>query len=124
MQTNLLIKQIAKEVQYSVILTDFIMTMYVLWLIITNTSHWLPGILFGFTPYGVWLLHRANKLFHLCLIHRLMLIHSFIIYICCVYQAYFGFGIMLYPMRWCMFLLGLSVILALIVQQVKNNIKR
>ena len=113
---GLLIKKIAKEVQYSVILTDLIMTVYVLWLILTNTSHWLPGILFGLTPYGTWLLLRANRLFHLCKIHRLMLIHSFIIYGCCVYQAYFGFGDFLYPARWVMFVSGLGLFIHLVIQ--------
>lgn len=41
-----LLKNIGKEVQYSAIDTDIVMTIYVLWLIITNTAHWLPGVLF------------------------------------------------------------------------------
>lgn len=111
----LLIKKIEKEVKYSVVITDLIMTIYVLWLIITSTSHWLPGILFGLTPYGTWLLFRANRLFHLCILHRLMLVHSFIVYGCCVYQAYFGFGELLYPARWIMFSSGFLLFLQLVI---------
>lgn len=121
--TLTLLKEIGKEVQYSVILTDIILTVYVLWLIITNTAHWLPGVLFSWTPIGAWLLLRANKLFHLCIIHRMMLIHSFLVYCCCVYQAKFGFGIMLYPMRWIMFILGVSLIIQLIIQQIHKKFK-
>lgn len=112
-----LLKRIAKEVQYSVIITDIIMTIYVLWLIITNRSDWLPGLLFSWTPIGSWLLFRANKLFHLCLTHKLMLIHSSLIYFCCIYQAYIGFGLILYPMRWLMFVSGIILMIRLIIQQ-------
>lgn len=115
-----ILKSISKEIQYSVIITDIILTLYVLWLIITNTAYWLPGVLFGLTPYGTWLLLKANKVFHLCLTHKLMLIHGFLIYVCCIYQAYFGFGILLYPMRSIMFILGLLLFIKLMVQQVKK----
>lgn len=115
-----LLKEISKEVKYSVVLTDVILTLYVLWLIITNTSHWLPGVLFSWTPIGTWLLLRANKLFQLCLIHRLMIFHSFIVYLCCVYQVQYGFGILLYPMRWLMFLSGLFLIIGVIIQFIRK----
>lgn len=104
---NSLIKQIGREVQLSVVATDIVMTIYVLWLIVTDTAHWLPGVLFSWTPIGTFLLLRANKLFHLCIIHKLIIIHSTLVYMCCVYQAYFGFGCILYPMRWLMFISGL-----------------
>lgn len=110
-----LLKKIGKEVQYNVIITDIIMTIYVLWLIVTNTVHWLPGVLFSWTPIGAWLLLRANKLFHLCCIHRMMLVHSFLVYMCCVYQAQFGFGNILYPMKWLMFISGVLLIVQLII---------
>ena len=61
------------------------MTLYVLWLIITNDSSWIPGILFGFTPFGAWMLLEANRLFGFCLTHRLMIYHIFLVYMCCVY---------------------------------------
>lgn len=116
-----LLKSIENEIKYSVIITDIIMTIYVLWLILTNTSHWLPGILFGLTPYGTWLLLKANKLFHLCMTHKLMLIHSFMIYLCCIYQAQFGFGILLYPMRWVIFTIGFLLIIQLIYKKRECN---
>lgn len=121
---NTLIKKIGKEVQYSVVLTDIILTTYVLWLIVTNTSHWLPGVLFSWTPAGAWLLLRANRLFNFCILHKLMIFHSFAVYCCCVFQSQFGFGIMLYPMRWLMLILGLGLIIQLIIQQlwIKNGI--
>ena len=58
--TYSLIKKIGREVKCSVILTDVIMTLYVLWLIITNTAHWLPGVLFSWTPLGTLMLFRAK----------------------------------------------------------------
>lgn len=118
-----LLRRIGKEVQYSVIGTDVVMTIYVLWLIITNTAHWIPGVLFSWTPIGAWLLLRANRLFHLCVLHKLMLIHSFLVYCCCVYQAQFGFGILLYPMRWLMFISGVLLIIQLIFKQVIIRLK-
>lgn len=115
-----LIKKIGDEVKVGVILTDLILTVYVLWLILTNTSHWIPGVLFGYTPLGVWLLLRANRLFHFCLLHRLMLWHSTAIYVCCVYQAYYGFGPWLWFFRWFMFISGLVLILWLIIKLTKQ----
>lgn len=117
---NTLIKKIGKEVQYSVIITDIILTMYVLWLIVSNTAHWLPGVLFSWTPAGTWLLLRANRLFNFCTLHRLMIYHSFIVYACCVFQAQYGFGIFLYPMRWLMFITGLYLIIWLIILQCRK----
>lgn len=119
--TYRLLKEISLKVKYSVVITDMILTIYVLWLIATDTAHWLPGMLFGYTPVGAYLLLRANKLFHLCLTHKLMIIHSFVVYLCCVYQAYYRFGIMLYPMRWLMFISGLYLILQLIKERSRNK---
>lgn len=116
-----LLKRIGKEVQYSVIITDILLTIYVLWLIVTDTAHWLPGVIFGVTPWGLILLLRANKLFHLCFVHKIMLLHSFAVYLCCVFQAYFGFGILLHPMRYLMFTLGVLLTIQLIVQRCKKK---
>ena len=38
-----LINKIGKEIKYSVVFTDIILTIYVLWLILTDTAHCLPG---------------------------------------------------------------------------------
>ena len=119
--TYSLIKKIGREVKCSVVLTDVIMTLYVLWLIITNTAHWLPGVLFSWTPLGTLMLFRANKLFNLCLTHKLMIIHSFLIYMCCVYQAYYGFGNLLYPMRIIMFTSGFILIVITIIKYNKKG---
>ena len=119
--TYSLIKKIGREVKCSVILTDVIMTLYVLWLIITNTAHWLPGVLFSLTPLGKLMLFRANKLFNLCLTHKLMIIHSFLVYMCCVYQAYYGFGNLLYPMRIIMFTSGFILIVVTIIKYNKKG---
>ena len=67
-KTFSLLKKIGEEIKYSVVITDLIMTLYCLWLIVTNTSSWIPGALFGYTPFGIWLLLKANKLFKFCLI--------------------------------------------------------
>lgn len=112
-----LINKIGKEIKYSVVFTDIMLTIYVLWLILTDTAHWLPGALLGYIPIGLQLLLKSNKIFHLCIVHRVMLIHSFLVYFCCIYQAYYGFGNMLYPIRWLMFVSGLCLITQLIIKQ-------
>lgn len=114
-----LIKTIANEVKVGVIITDIILTMYVLWLIVTNTSHWIPGVIFGYSLLGIWLLLRANKLFHLCLLHKLMLWHSTAIYACCIYQAYYSFGEYLSLFRWTMFISGILLIIMLFNKRCK-----
>lgn len=114
-----LINKIGKEIKYSIVFTDIMLTIYVLWLILTDTAHWLPGALLGYTPIGLQLLLKSNKIFHLCIVHRAMLIHSFLVYCCCVYQAYYGFDDMLYPIRWVMFISGLCLIIQLIIKQCK-----
>ena len=114
-----LINKIGKEIKYSVVFTDIMLTIYVLWLILTDTAHWLPGALLGYTPIGLQLLLKSNKIFHLCIVHRAMLIHSFLVYCCCVYQAYYGFGAILYPIRWVMFISDLCLIIQLIIKQCK-----
>lgn len=114
-----LINKIGKEIKYSVVFIDIILTIYVLWLILTDTSHWLLGALLGYTPIGLQLLLKSNKIFHLYITRRMMLIHSFLVYCCCIYQAYYGFGVMLYPIRWTMFISGLCLIIQLIIKQCK-----
>ena len=101
-----LMRHIELEVKFGVIITDFLMTAYVLWLIITNTSSWVPGAIFGFTPFGAIELIRAGKLFNLCTNHKLMIIHIMCVYGCCIYQAYYGFGSVLPVMRIIMFAFG------------------
>ena len=118
-KTFSLLKKIGEEIKYSVVITDLIMTLYCLWLIITNTSSWIPGVLFGYTPFGIWLLLKANKLFKFCLIHKLMLLHTGAVYCCCVYQAYYEFEEYLGLFRWIMFLSGLYLIVSLIVKRCK-----
>lgn len=112
-----LLKRISKEIKLGVVLTDVVMTLYVGWLIFTDTTHWLPGTLFSWTPLGIVLLLRANKLLGLCLTHKLMIYHSGLVYMCCVYQAYYGFGCTLPYFRWIMFITGLLLILNLSIKQ-------
>lgn len=109
-----LIKTIETEVKFIVVLTDVIMTFYVLWLIITNTSTWILGAIFGFTPLGAYELFRAGKLFHLCKTYKCMIIHSLFVYCCCIYQAKIGFENQLSAMRWIMFISGFILILFII----------
>jgi hypothetical protein len=111
-----LIKIIADEVKLGVVYIDIAMTVYVLWLLLTNYSSWLPEVVLGFTPLGVTLILRASQLFHLCWCHKLMLFHSCAVHICCVFQANYGFGIFLYPLRWTMFISG-SILIVLIIRQ-------
>lgn len=114
--THLLLKKIEKEIKLGVIITDVIMTIYVMWLIATNDSTWLIGVLFGFTPFGAFELLRASKLFHFCVTHKLMLLHTVAVYLCCVYQAQIGFGFILPIMRWIMFISGIILILVLTIK--------
>lgn len=97
------------------------MTLYVLWLIITDTSSWVPGALFGFTPFGAYELVRAGKLFHLCKTYKLMIIHSLLIYCCCIYQAVYGFGNQLTAMRLIMFISGIILISFIITKICINH---
>lgn len=116
-----LIKHIETEVKLVVVFTDIIMTLYVLWLIVTNTSTWIPGALFGFTPLGAYELFRAGKLFHLCKTYKLMIIHSLLIYCCCIYQAKYNFGNQLETMRWIMFISGVILIVSIIFKLCNCN---
>ena len=50
-----------------------------------------------------------------------MIIHSFLIYMCCVYQAYYGFGNLLYPMRIIMFTSGFILIVITIIKYNKKG---
>lgn len=117
-----LLTTIQKEIKFGVVFIDVLMTLYVLWLIITNTSTWIIGVLFGFTPFGVLELFRANELFGLCKIHKAMLIHTTAVYFCCVYQAQWGFGWQLPYMRWLMFLWGVLLIVVLIIKRYVKTI--
>lgn len=106
-----LMRHIELEVKFGVIITDLLMTCYVLWLIITNDSSWIPGAILGFTPFGAIELIRAGRLFNLCINHKLMIVHIMGVYGCCIYQAYYGFGEILGEMRVIMFLSGLLLLL-------------
>lgn len=112
-----LLRQICDEIRFGVVFTDFLMTIYVLWLIITNTSSWIPGAILGYSIFGAIELFRASRLFNLCIIHKLMLIHSGLVYSCCIYQAHYGFGEQLVYMRWIIFLSGLYLILWLCIRK-------
>lgn len=114
-----LIKQIEFEVKTMVVLIDVLMTLYVLWLIITNTSTWIPGAIFGFTPFGAYELIRAGKLFHLCTAYKLMVTHTVAVYCCCIFQAEYGFGITLSYFRWIMFISGLMLAIIIILKLCK-----
>lgn len=120
-----LIRTIEKELKFGVVWIDVLMTLYVLWLILTNASTWLVGVLFGFTPFGVIQLFRAHELFNFCIWHKLMLIHTVTVYLCCIYQAYFGFSAEVLPIaRWIMFLFGVFCITGLSIKKCHERIKR
>lgn len=120
-----LLRTIEKELKFGVVWIDVFMTLYVLWLILTNASTWLVGVLFGFTPFGVIQLFRAHELFNFCIWHKLMLIHTVMVYLCCIYQAYFGFDSEVLPIaRWIMFLFGVLCITGLSVKKCHEHTKR
>ena len=114
-----LLRRIELEIKYGVVITDVIMTLYVLWLVLTNKSTWIIGVLFGFTPFGVIEILRASKLFHLCVCHKLMLIHTLAVYLCCLYQAYYDFGDILPLIRYIMLFTGLTLMLCIIIRIIK-----
>lgn len=121
MQSQLnLIHAIGKCVRMDVIVADMCMTVYCLFLIITDSSNVAPAFLFGFTPFGVRMLLKASKFYGLCYIHKAMIIHSLAVAFCCAYQSGIGFGGALYPMRWMMFITGLILILHLLCSQIKK----
>lgn len=112
-----ILKELQLEIKYGIILTDLLMTLYVLWLIITNKSTWLAGAVLGFTPYGAYLLLRADKLYDLCICHKLMIIHIMCVYACCIYQAEYGFGDYLPVMRWILFIIGVNIFILTIINK-------
>ena len=116
-EKSLLVKKIGLEIKIGVVLMDLLMTLYVLWLIITDTSTWIVGALLGFTPFGAYELLRADKLFGFCIVHKLMIWHTVAVYCCCVFEAKVGFSDILPYARWTMFLSGVYLIYKLI----KNN---
>lgn len=111
------LKNLQNEVKVSVILTDVLMTAYVFWLIMTNTSTPIPGILFGYTPIGAWLLLHASKLFSLCPTHKCMIWHTLAVYGCSLYHLNIGFDtITLYTMRWIMLIWGIILAFEIILR--------
>ena len=109
-----ILKHIETEIKLIVVITDLFMTLYVLWLIITNTSTWIPGALFGLTPFGAYELLKAGTLFKLCRTYHLMIYHICAVYCCCLYQAQYGFGDYLSIFRWSMFISGAILIICII----------
>lgn len=116
-----ILHELQKEVKLGVVWIDLLLTIYVCWLIITNTSSWVPGALLGLTPLGSYMLLRASKLFNLCIFHKLMIMHANLVYYCCLYQANYGFGITLPYMRWLMFLIGLWLLYNIIIRRYCKN---
>lgn len=112
-----LIRTIGRCVRMDVIIADVCMTVYCLFLIITDTSNVAPAFLFGFTPFGVRMLIKASEFYGLCYIHKAMILHSLSVAFCCAYHAGVGFGNALYPMRWIMFITGLILIAILSYNQ-------
>lgn len=114
-----LIKHIGLEIKYGVVVIDFIMTLYIIYLICTNNSTWLVEFLLGFTPFGAIEIVKAGKVFNLCRIHQAMLIHIMLCYSFCVIHANFGLGILLPYCRWSMLIIGVILQLGLIIKLMK-----
>lgn len=114
-----IIRDIEKDVKRDVLLSDMAMTLYCLYLIIADSSTMWIGFIFGFTPWGIKMLLKASRFFHLCFIHKAMIIHILMVYICIMYHAEIGFGERLGLFRWLMFLTGMSLWTKLGIQQIK-----
>lgn len=114
-----LIRRIEREVRRDVLLADLFMTLYCLYLIITDSATLWIGFVFGFTPMGCAMLVNASRLFKLCLTHKLMILHINMVSACVIYQAEVGFGDWLPFMRSLMFSIGLLLWIRLIYQNIK-----
>lgn len=51
----------------------------------------------------------SSKRIGLCSLHRLGLLYGYSVFFCCSFQRAVGFGPLLMPMRWLMFVLGIAV---------------
>lgn len=57
--------------------------------------------------YVLW---YTSRHIGLCNLHRLGLLYGYAVFFCCSYERMIGFGFMLKPMRWTMFLIGLALL--------------
>ena len=114
-----LIRKIGNDVRRDVLVADLVMTLYCLYLIVADSSTLWVGFVFGFTPYGARMLMKASEFYHLCFIHKAMIIHIVLVEMCVMWQAEVGFGDLLPYFRWVMFLIGLGLWSQLGVRQLK-----
>lgn len=98
-------------VKYAPVLSDSLMNIYLL-LLILGTSRDLVRIIYffcGFSFLGDFLLYHASKLFKLCFLHRVFIIHNFCILFCLYFNDTIGFGIIYYPLRILVFIVGVFI---------------
>ena len=79
-------------------------------------------LLFGFDPVlecmvGTTLLpsvvlFSASHAFHFCLLHKMLIVYSFVVDSCCSYERMIGFGNLLTPLRLLMLYIGLELLYA------------
>lgn len=98
-------------IKYAPVLSDSLMTIYLLLLILGVDRNLVRIIYFfcGFSFLGDFLLYHASKLFKLCFLHRVFIIHNFSIIFCLYFNHTVGFGIIYYPLRILVFILGVII---------------
>lgn len=107
-------------IRRDVILCEVAMTTYVLYLIITNNSNVWVGSIFGFSPWGVNMLFLASRIYGLCRLHKMMIIHISAVTGCIILHYEIGWGELLPIMRWLMFSSGAFLMGLLAKQEIKK----
>lgn len=64
-------------------------------------------VLLGLLVFHV--LWYSSKRIGLCSLHRQGLLYGYSVFFCCSFERAIGFGVMLTPMRWLMFVLGIAI---------------
>ena len=62
------------------------------------------------------LILAISQVFKFCYIHKILTIYSLVIDFCINFQRYIGFGIILYPIRILMFIVGIIVFTLLVIK--------
>lgn len=69
------------------------------------------------------LILAISQMFKFCYIHKMLTIYSLVVDFCINFQRYIGFGIILYPMRVLLFIIGIIVFILLVTKFNKYRYK-
>lgn len=115
LNTNLF-KFINSFLKYYVVCGSLIMTIHC-FLMLISIDTWMVDLVIGLSLGGFLSLFITSFILKYCWLYRNFLIHQFLVSSCITWYVYIGFGFMLYPMLWIMFLYGFILILLLIKQR-------